>query len=283
MRTVRDAIADATDLLIEAGIDTPRVDAELLAAAALGIPRNRLAAAPGFDATSGERYRQMVRERVKRRPLQHITGTAPFRLAELSVGPGVFVPRPETELLVDWGLARLEGRPAPVVVDLCSGTGAIALAVAQEHPGARVYAVEDSPEALPWLERNIGTTATIVAGDATDAATLAEMDGAVDLVLCNPPYVPDGTPVPPEVAEHDPYRAVFAGPDGLAVLRPLIHRVAGLLKPGGWFGVEHDDSHAGAVAALLRATGAFTAVADHRDLAGRPRFATARRLADFTP
>jgi release factor glutamine methyltransferase len=105
----------------------------------------------------------------------------------------------------------------------------------------------------------------------------------VDLVLCNPPYVPDGTPVSPEVAEHDPYHAVFAGPDGLAVIRRLIPRVVGLLRPGGWFGVEHDDSQAEAVPELLRAAGAFTAVADHRDLAGRPRFATARRLADFTP
>src|SRR5436190_5447156 len=186
MRSVRDAIADAADLLKEVGIDTPRVDAELLAAAALGIPRSRLAAAREFDPAAGERFHDMVQDRAKRRPLQHIVGTAPFRLAELAVGPGVFIPRPETELLVDWGLARLHGRPAPVVVDLCSGTGAIALAIAQEHPGARVYAVEDSPDALPWLEANVGAKATIVAKDATDAATLAERDGEVDLVLCNP-------------------------------------------------------------------------------------------------
>jgi release factor glutamine methyltransferase len=124
---------------------------------------------------------------------------------------------------------------------------------------------------------------TVVAGDVTDPATLSTMDGQVDLVLCNPPYVPDGTPVQPEVAEHDPYRAVFGGPDGLAVIRPVIHRAAGLLRPGGWLGVEHDDSHGEAVPALLRAAGGWTDVTDHRDLAGRPRFATARRLADFTP
>ena len=270
-------------LLRKAGIDTPRVDAELLAATALGISRGGLALAPDLDDAAEARFRAMVRDRATRRPLQHITGTAPFRLTELAVGPGVFIPRPETELLVDWGLTKISGRPAPVVVDLCGGTGAIALAIAQEHPGARVYAVEDSADALPWLRRNTAGAVSVVEADATAEGTLDDLDGTVDLVLSNPPYVPTGTPVPPEVAEHDPYHAVFAGPDGLAVIRPLIRRVADLLRPGGWFGVEHDDSHAEAVPTLLRAAGAFTAVADHRDLAGCPRFATARRLADFIP
>jgi release factor glutamine methyltransferase len=185
-------------------------------------------------------------------------------------------------LLVDWGLARLRGLAAPTVVDLCAGTGAIALSVAQENPGARVYAVENSPAALPWLYRNAGAEITVVEGDVTDPALLSRLDGTVDLVLCNPPYVPDGTPVPPEVGEYDPHAAVFAGPDGLAVIRPVIARAAGLLRPRGWLGVEHDDRHRDAVPALLRAAGAYTDVADHDDLAGRPRFATARRLADFT-
>jgi release factor glutamine methyltransferase len=118
----------------------------------------------------------------------------------------------------------------------------------------------------------------VVAGDVTDPGALADLDGTVDLVLCNPPYVPAGTPVPPEVAGFDPYPAVFSGEDGLDLIRGLVPRVARLLRPGGWFGVEHDDTHGDAVPALLRADGRFEAIADHRDLAGRPRFATAQRL-----
>jgi release factor glutamine methyltransferase len=277
VQAVREAIAAATAVLTAAGIDAARVDAELLAAAVLGLPRSRLALAGGFDAAAAARFAELVRARAGRTPVQYLLGRAPFRLAELAVGPGVFIPRPETELLVEWGLARLRG-PAPLVVDLCSGSGAIAVSVAQEYPGARVYAVEDDPGALVWLRRNAGAAVTVVAGDATDPTTLSTVDGQVDLVLCNPPYVPDGTPVPPEVGE-DPHRAVFAGPDGLAVIRPVIRRAAALLRPGGWLGVEHDDSHGEAVPALLRG---WADVADHRDLAGRPRFATARRLADFT-
>jgi release factor glutamine methyltransferase len=287
VRPVREAIAEAAAVLQAAGVDAARVEAELLAAAVLGVPRSRLDSAGGFDDDGAARYAGLVRERAGRRPVQHLVGTAPFRLGEVAVGPGVFIPRPETELLVDWGLDRLHGSDAPLVVDLCSGTGAIALAVAQEHPGARVYAVEDSSEALEWLRRNTSgvPAVTVVAGDATDPATLSELDGRVDLVLCNPPYVPAGTPVPPEVGVHDPYRAVFAGPDGLDVIRRVVPRAAALLRPGGWFGVEHDDSQGGTVPALLENWGKVNwgEVEDHRDLAGRPRFATARRLADFSP
>jgi len=273
VRPVRDAIAEATTVLSAAGIDAPRTNAELLAAEVLGVPRGRLMLVPGFDADAAARFDRLVRARATHRPLQYLIGRAPFRLREVAVGPGVFIPRPETELLVDWGLAAIRDRSAPVVVDLCSGTGAIALSVAEEHPGAVVYAVENSAEALPWLRRNAGTAVTVVAGDVADPATLSTMDGQVDLVLCNPPYVPDGTPVPPEVG-HDPKAAVFGGPDGLDVIRAVIPRAAALLRPGGGLGIEHDDSHAEAVPELLRGWGEVT---DHRDLAGRPRFATASR------
>jgi release factor glutamine methyltransferase len=282
VQSAQDAIAVATALLARAGVDSPRVDAELLAAEVLGVPRGRLHSAR-FDDAGLTRYTGLVRARATRRPVQHLTGRAPFRLLDLAVGPGVFIPRPETELLVDWGLERIARFPAPTVVDLCAGTGAIALSVAREHPGARVFAVENQPEALEWLYRNAsGSPVTVVEGDVTDPATLSTMDGWVDLVLCNPPYVPDGTPVQPEVGEHDPYPAVFAGPDGLAVIRPVIHRAAALLRPGGWLGLEHDDSQGGTVPALLSASHRYADVADHPDLAGRPRFATARRLADCT-
>jgi release factor glutamine methyltransferase len=276
----RDAIAEAARVLERAGIDSARVDAELLAEHAFGVPRARLALVEPSPAQL-ELLSRLVAARSTRVPVQHLTGRAPFRYLELAVGPGVFVPRPETELLVDWGLAALAGLPAAVVVDLASGSGAIALAVATECPEAAVYAVERSPAALTWLRRNAaGVPVSVVEGDVTDPATLSDLDGRVDLVLCNPPYVPDGTPVDPEVSLHDPAEAVFGGPGGLDVIRPVIARAAALLRPGGAVGIEHDDSHGAAVPDLLRACGAFEAVEEHTDLAGRPRFATARRLAD---
>jgi release factor glutamine methyltransferase len=276
---VRDAIADATVKLSASGIGSASVDAELLAAHVLGVPRSRLVLVRGLNAQAHARFADLVRQRAGRKPLQHLTGSAPFRDVELAVGPGVFIPRPETEELVSWGLARLTG-PAPLVVDLCAGSGAIAVSVADEHPGAVVLAVENSAAALPWLRRNVdGTAIRVVEGDVTSARTLAGSDGTVDLVLCNPPYVPAGTPVEPEVGVHDPYNAVFSGADGLDVIRPVIHRAAALLRPGGFLGIEHDDTHGTAVPELLAATGAYDSIEDHRDLAGRPRFATARRLA----
>jgi len=276
---VRDAIAEATVKLSASGIDSARVDAELLAAHVLGLPRSRLVLARGLDGPAHARFSDLVRQRAQRRPLQHLTGTAPFRDVEIAVGPGVFIPRPETEQLVGWGLARLSG-PTPLVVDLCAGSGAIAVSVADEYPGAVVVAVESSAEALPWLRTNsAGTAIRVVDGDVTSPGTLADLDGMVDLVLCNPPYVPAGTPVEPEVGVHDPYQAVFAGDDGLDVIRPVTHRAAALLRPGGFLAIEHDDSHGTTVPALLAATGAYDSIEDHRDLAGRPRYATARRLA----
>jgi len=277
------AINAAVGVLSVAGVGSPRVDAELVAAHVLGVPRGRLPLAPALTPAQARRFRELIGQRADRLPLQHLLGTAPFYGLEVTVGPGVFVPRPETELLAEWGLGKLPAGSA-TVVDLCSGSGAIALAVAREGPQARVYAVERDPAALEWLRRNAsGGSIEIVAGDATDPAVLSNLDGRVDLVLCNPPYVPAGTPVPPEVGRHEAYSAVFAGTDGLDVIAPLVARVAALLRPDGWFGVEHDDSHADAVPALLRADGRFVEVADHRDLAGRPRFATARRLADCMP
>jgi release factor glutamine methyltransferase len=272
------AIREAVAVLSAAGVASPRADAEILAAHVLGVPRTRLAIAPALDRVQAERLRTLVAARADRVPLQHLTGVAPFHRVEVAVGPGVFVPRPETELLVEWGLRMA----ATTVVDLCSGSGAIAAAVQAARPEAAVYAVERDPAALIWLRRNAtGTGIRVVAGDATDPAVLAELDGTVDLVLCNPPYVPAGTPVPPEVAGFDPYPAVFSGTDGLDVIRGLVPRVAGLLRPGGRFAVEHDDSQGGAVPALLVGDGRYDEIEDHRDLAGRPRFTTAR-LADFT-
>jgi release factor glutamine methyltransferase len=270
-------LARATARLAEAGVASPRVDAELLAAHTLGVGRGRLLLIDTLRVDELRRFDTLVDERARRIPLQHLLGTAAFRHLELAVGDGVFVPRPETELLAGWGIAHTA--PGATVVDLCSGTGAIALSVADEAGPGRVLAVERSPAALGYLRRNAAAfpAVEVVPGDVTDPALLAEWHTSVDVVLCNPPYVPDGTAVPPEVADHDPADAVFGGADGLVVIRPVIALAAALLRPGGVVGIEHDDVHAEAVPELLRADGRFAGVAAHDDLAGRPRYATARR------
>ena len=278
------AITRAAVRLAAVGVASARADAELLAAYVLGVPRGRLAVSNGFADDQLKAFEELISRRAAREPLQHLTGTAPFRHLEVAVGPGVFVPRPETELLAGWGIEAARAAGAiPVVLDLCSGTGAIALAVAQEVPGAVVYAVERSPEALHWLRRNVAERAaagdspvTVVAADVTRADLLAELAGAVDVVLCNPPYVPDGTDVPPEVRDHDPVDAVFGGPDGLGVARPVVARAAALLRPGGALGIEHDETQSAAVPGLLVRDGRFEAIERHTDLAGRPRYTTAR-------
>ncbi|MEV5690738.1 peptide chain release factor N(5)-glutamine methyltransferase [Micromonospora globbae] len=281
------AVARAARILTDAGVEAARTEAELLAAYVLDVPRGRLALADGFDGDQLATFDALVARRAGREPLQHLTGSAAFRRLELAVGPGVFVPRPETELLAGWGIAQGRGREAPLVVDLCSGSGAIALAVAQELPQARVVAVERSAAALRWLRRNAADRAAagdrpieVVEADVTAPDLLADLVGRVDVLLCNPPYVPADTLVAPEVAGYDPAEAVFGGTDGLAVIRPVVARAGALLRAGGVVGIEHDDTHGADVPALLVADGRFTDVAEHRDLTGRPRFATASRRAD---
>ncbi|MEV4658548.1 peptide chain release factor N(5)-glutamine methyltransferase [Micromonospora sp. NPDC049301] len=281
------AVARAARSLAAAGVGPARVEAELLAAYVLGVPRGRLALADDLTDDDLARLDELVRRRAGREPLQHLTGRAGFRHLELAVGPGVFVPRPETELLAGWGVEQGRSRQDPLVVDLCSGSGAIALSVAQELPGARVVAVERSPAALAWLRRNAAERAgagdrpiEVIEADVTAPDLLADLVGRVDVLLCNPPYVPVDVVVSPEVAAHDPAEAVFGGADGLAVIRPVVSRAAALLRPGGVVGIEHDDTHGAAVPGLLAADGRFAAVAEHPDLTGRPRYATASRRAD---
>jgi release factor glutamine methyltransferase len=279
---MRAALASATAELTAAGVPSPRTDAELLAAHVLGVSRGRLILVDDFSVEQLSIFRRLLTERADRVPLQHLIGHVGFGDIDLAVGPGVFIPRPETELLVAWALTK----PASTVVDLCSGTGAIALSVAHARPGATVHAVENDPGAAAWLRRNADarerdgdTPIEIIIGDVTDPAVPpTSLDGHVDLLLCNPPYVPEGTPVPDEVV-HDPHAAVFGGPDGLAVIGPVVRRSATLLRPGGWVAIEHDDTHLTAVADLLAAADAYAAVEVHRDLAGRPRFTTAQRMA----
>jgi release factor glutamine methyltransferase len=278
---LRLAIKEAERMLAAAQVPSPRVDAELLAAHVLGIERGRLPLVPLVDTAVIERYRQLVARRAQRVPLQHLLGQASLGGVTVSVGPGVFVPRPETELLLEWGLAVVERRRAPVVVDLCTGSGVLALAVAAARPDAEVHAVDDDPAALAWARRNLedagSASVRLHAADVRDQDALVDLEDRVDLVLCNPPYVADGTELPPEVADHDPARAVLGGPDGLTVIRAVIALAAGLLRRGGGLAIEHDASQGAAVAELLGRRRVLTDVAEHDDLAGRPRFATAFR------
>lgn len=282
---LRLALREAEQVLAEAGVPSPRTDAELLVAHLLGVERSRLVLVSSISARTAARLRELVAARAARVPLQHLTGRAALGRVTVEVGPGVFVPRPETELLLEWGLELLRGRQRPVVVDLCTGSAALALAVANARPDAVVRAVDNDPRALRWARRNAAaraeagdTSVEVLSGDVTDPHLLAGLTGEVDLVLCNPPYVPASTPVPPEVAEHDPPQAVFAGPDGLSVVRHVVVLAARLLRPGGGVAIEHDDTHGEAVPELLSARPEFCSVRDHTDLAGRPRFATARRV-----
>lgn len=279
MTVVGVLLRDAVDRLAAAGIDSPAVDAQLLLAHCLGISRSRLALVDAVPPEAAAEFARTLIRREAREPLQHITGTAPFRTIDVAVGPGVFVPRPETELLVDAVLPFLRATAQPTVLDLCSGSGALAVAIATEVPSARVYAVERSAKALQWLRRNAeGTAVEVVAADVTDPALLARLRGAVDAVVANPPYVPAAAAVAPEVRA-DPGEAVFAGPDGLSVLPHVIARAGELLREGGGLAVEHDDTHADAVRGLLAGAGGWSEVRTNEDLTGRPRYVTARRRA----
>jgi release factor glutamine methyltransferase len=265
----------AARVLADAGVASPRHDAEELAAHALGLSRSRLVLLDRLPADVAGRYAALVEQRAARVPLQHLTGVAGFRRLELAVGPGVFVPRPETEVLVEWALARL--RPGDLVVDLCAGSGAVALAVADEAPGVRVHAVELEEDALAWAARNVratGLPVTLHRGDVGDPAVLADLDGTVDVVTANPPYIPVGAGVEREVAEHDPAAALWGGEDGLVTVRAVERAAWRLLRPGGFVAVEHADLQGESVPAVFRR---WADVEDHPDLAGRSRFTTARR------
>jgi release factor glutamine methyltransferase len=274
---LRSAIDSATTLLADAGIDSARYDAEELAAHVAGTERGRLSLLGPPDNMFFDHYNAAVAARSRRVPLQHLTGTAAFGPLTLSVGPGVFIPRPETEAMLEWAVAQ--DLPAkPLVVDVCTGSGALALALARHWPDARVIGLDDSDVALDYARRNsAGTTVEFVRADVTHSGVLTELEGHVDLVVSNPPYVPDGADLEPEVTEHDPPHAVFGGPDGMAVI-PAVAGLAGrLLRPGGLFAVEHDDTTSSMTAETICSTELFDDIVARADLTGRPRFVTARR------
>ncbi len=276
MSSVRQAIADAAAVLAAAGVDSARVDAEYLAAHAAGVDRARVMFTEP-EATFYPYFRDLVERRAQRIPLQHLIGTAAFGPVEVQVGPGVFIPRPETEALLEWAMKQ-PAPPSPVIVDLCTGSGALALALAHTWPQAKIVAVEKSPEALVYARRNCaGTAVEVLEADVTVPSVLADRDGTVDLLVSNPPYIPDGAELDPEVIDHDPAAALFGGPDGMSVIVPIIALAARLLRPGGALGIEHDDTTADQVVAALERDGTFGGITARRDLTGRPRFVTATR------
>ena len=282
LRAVRDEMVAR---LAAAGVPDPEVDADLLIGHVLGLSRGGVHARVVVGGTLGEGYaaslEALVARRADREPLQHLTGRAAFRSLELAVGPGVFVPRPETEQVAQLAIdaLRATAEPEPIAVDLGTGSGAIALAMATEVPHARVWAVENSPEAFPWTRRNVDEVGAenleLVFGDL--ATALADLEGRVAVVISNPPYVPAAElPRDPEVRLHDPEAALYGGTDGLDVVRVLSRRAAELVHPGGLLVIEHGETQSASIAAILAADG-WRALAHHRDLTSRDRATTAVR------
>nr|WP_203616269.1 peptide chain release factor N(5)-glutamine methyltransferase [Streptomyces sp. SID13726] len=271
-------VAQATQRLADAGVPSPRNDAEELAAFVHGVKRGELHSVK--DADFDARYWEVIARREQREPLQHITGLAYFRYLELQVGPGVFVPRPETESVVGWAIDAVRAMDVvePRIVDLCTGSGAIALALAQEVPRSRVHAVELSEEALRWTRKNVeGSRVDLRQGNALDA--FPDLDGHVDLVISNPPYIPltEWEYVAIEARDYDPELALFSGEDGLDLIRGLERTAHRLLRPGGVVVIEHADTQGGQVPWIFTEERGWADAADHPDLNNRPRFATARK------
>jgi release factor glutamine methyltransferase len=281
----------AVDRLRGAGVESASYDASELLAFVLHVPRSRLALVDDVSPAQAQEFGHLVEQRAARIPLQHLTGVAHFRYVELLVGPGVFVPRPETELLAGWAVEEATAVLSPdradgaVVVDLGTGSGAIAKAVAHEEPTARVHAVELDERAHAWATRNLeGTGVDLRQGDLAEA--FADLAGTVDVVVSNPPYIPHEAweSVAPEVRDHDPALALWStstgsesGDDGLDAVRVVEATAARLLRPGGVVVVEHADAQGESAPAVFRRTGRWRDVVDRPDLAGRPRFVTAVR------
>ncbi|HUR13856.1 MAG TPA: peptide chain release factor N(5)-glutamine methyltransferase [Mycobacteriales bacterium] len=268
-----EALRWGTGVLEAAGVASAEHDARALALHVLGLRQPHELA--GVRELPGEAYTALVEQRAARVPLQHLVGSVGFRWIELQVGPGVFVPRPETEVVVQAVIDRLAG-PA-VVVDLCTGSGAIALSVAHEVPGSVVHAVELDPAALEWARRN-DPSGTVTWHLGPVEGCLPDLDGSVDVVVSNPPYVAESERhLPdPEVVDHDPHVALFAGEDGLDVVRQVEQAARRLLRPGGLLVVEHSDRQGTSAPAVLEQAGGWAAVEDHQDLTGRDRYVTAR-------
>ncbi|MFI7589677.1 peptide chain release factor N(5)-glutamine methyltransferase [Spongisporangium articulatum] len=296
MVTLGEAVAGVQKELAAAGVPSPMADAHLLVAHVLGVDRpglaRRIVLREQLDDAGLASLAELTARRAAREPLQHLTGTAPFRTIEILVGPGVFVPRAETELsagvAIEEARRLVEAGRDPLVVDLCSGSGAIAFAVAVEVPTARVVSLELSTEAVGWARRTLAALEAeheglegrvdVRAGDATGVDAVVDLLGAADVVTANPPYIPpDAEPVEPEVRDHDPALALYGGgTDGLEVPRAVVATAAALLRPGGLFVMEHGEAQGAATRAIAGGPGWEGAVTQV-DLTGRDRALVVRR------
>ena len=313
--SIRDVLFDAERRLTAAGVPSPSVDAGQIVAFALGIPRNRLILQDAVDSDQRVQIERLMTQRLSRVPLQHLLGSTGFRRIEVAVGPGVFIPRPETELVTEAAIRELQNQSigSRVAVDLCSGSGAIAISLGMEVDNSRIHAVEFSPEAIDWTRRNVKTYEDALAANGSrvevildNAATVADRDqplarliGQVAVVVSNPPYIPDAMiPREIEVRDHEPKIALYGGEDGLDIVRSVLKTAAILLSPGGLLVIEHADvqgTDAGlrgvpgvakamtadyevsAITGLALGTAVWTEVSDRIDLNGLPRFTIARR------
>ena len=313
--TIRDVLFDAERRLAAVGVPSPNVDAAEIIAYVLGIRRSRLILQDQVDSDQRVRIEQLMTKRLSRIPLQHLLGSTGFRHIDIQVGPGVFIPRPETELVAEAAIRELRELPPDqrMAVDLCAGSGAIALSLAVEVPRATIYAVEMDEAALLWTRRNVeelrgavesvGSRVEVVAGDATLVADqghpLAHLAGQCGVVISNPPYIPIRmVPREPEVRDHEPKVALFGGADGLDVVRGVLHTAALLLGPGGLLVIEHadvqgEDSGMHGIPGLVRGEivdsnyasvfgqtegeRLWRDVADRTDFNALPRFTIARR------
>lgn len=275
-------VASTRDRLARAGVASPAVDAEMLVAWVLGLSRSellvRVLRGDESDSATVEALEPLVLRRESREPLQHLMGSAPFMTFELEVGPGVFVPRPETQSLAEHAIAHAQNfgvnEAGVSILDLCSGSGALAIALARAIPWANVSALEASAEAFSYLERNVAALAPDVKVVHSSVAEFAGVvqEHSVDMIVANPPYVPEHqVPNEPEVADFDPPMALFGGPDGLDVVREIVALALDALRPGGTLIMEHSNLQGAEVAALLVARG-FRLVATEQDLVGRDRF-----------
>lgn len=276
--TVREALQDAGRRLKAAGCDVPHVDAELLLASALGVSRTELHARSdrSLDAAEERRFAGLVERRERREPTAYVLGEWGFRGLVLRVDPRVLVPRPDTETVVERALAHLREIAAPAVLDVGTGSGAIALAVASEHPGARVVATDISAAALALAAENRARAGLDDRVELVLGHLVAGLRGPFDLVVSNPPYVPpeEWETLPPEIRLYEPYEAVV----GTGQTDAIARRAREVLRPGGWLVLESYDTRASDVAAALRALG-YEGVAIHRDLAGRERAVEGRTPA----
>jgi release factor glutamine methyltransferase len=296
---IRDALGAATVQLSESGIESARVDAELLLCHVLECDRTALLIRDSISEDELEEFIQFVAFRSARVPLQHLTGKAAFRRIEIAVGPGVLIPRPETELLVDKAIDFVRDISEPVIVDLCSGSAAMSVSLAIEIPCSEVHALEFVDEAFAWGQKTVrdhvaeiamvGSIMSLHHGDVRgcEGRELKSLAGKVDVIVANPPYIPSAAiPRDPEVYQYEPHEALFGGEDGMEFVSAIISAAKVLLKPGGLLVMEHGDNQGEdgtpSVPKVLRASGVFTSVSDHNDLAGRPRFTTGVRNADLS-